>query len=533
MSDDSQPSPPAPPDAPADPTAPAATRASERRAVHLRRALDRRIAAVLESVTHGFIALDREWRVTYANPEAARLNGTTPAALIGRDHWHLWPESVGSTVEAEYRSVVARRTAAHFVHHYPGADVWHEIHAYPADEGGLAVLYLDITEERRADAERGRLAAALAARERELAAVLDNATDVVARFDPEHRFAYANPAVEAAFGIPQAALAGRTHAELPVPPAFAARWDAALDRVFGSGAGEEMAFEYATPRGPRHFESRFIPEPGAAGDVASVLVFTRDVTERVQGARALAAALESAQVARDAAEAANASKTAFLATMSHELRTPLNAIRGYTDLLTLGMYGPVSDAQRATLGRISASERHLLGLITELLEYARIESGRAQYEFTDVALDEVLREAAALVEPQLRGKGLVFEDATADAAGVCVRADARKVRQILLNLLSNAAKFTPTGGRVALRAGGAGAGAAVVEVQDSGAGVPEDQLERIFEPFVQLGRTAGAATGAGLGLAISRELARAIGGDLAAESTPSAGATFRLTLPRS
>ncbi|CAA9300361.1 MAG: hypothetical protein AVDCRST_MAG11-761, partial [uncultured Gemmatimonadaceae bacterium] len=519
---------PAASDARADQADAAATRASERRAVHLRRALDRRIAAVLESVTHAFIALDRDWRVTYANPEAARLNGTTPDALIGRDHWLLWPESVGSAVEAEYRAVVARRAAAHFIHHYPGADVWHEIHAYPADEGGIAVLYRDITEERRADAERARLAAALAARDRELAAVLDNATDVVARFDPAHRFAYANPAVEGAFGIPPAALAGRTHAEIPVPAAFAARWDAVLDRVFASGAGEEMAFEYATPRGFRHFESRFIPEPGATGDVvASVLVFTRDVTERVQGARALAAALESAQVARDAAEAANASKTAFLATMSHELRTPLNAIRGYTDLLALGMYGPVSEAQRATLGRISASERHLLGLITELLDYARIESGRAQYEFADVALDEVLREAAALVEPQLRGKGLVFEDATGDAAGVCVRADARKVRQILLNLLSNAAKFTPPGGRVALRSRCGGAGAAVVEVQDSGVGVPEDQLERIFEPFVQLGRTAGA-TGAGLGLAISRELARAMGGDLAAESTPGAGATFRL-----
>ena len=521
---------PEPDHAPREQAAVAASRASERRAVHLRRALDRRIAAVLESVTHGFIALDRHWRVTYANPEAARLNGTTPDSLIGRDHWVIWPESLGSAVEERYRAAVASQTAAHFIHHYAGADVWHEIHAYPADEGGLAVLYRDITEERRADAERVRLAAALAARERELAAVLDNATDIVARFDPEHRFAYANPAVEAALGIPPAQLVGRTHAELDVPPAFAARWSAVLDRVFASGAGEEMAFEYPTPRGDRHFESRFIAEPAAGGGVASALVFTRDVTERVLGGRALATALESAQVARAAAEAANASKTAFLATMSHELRTPLNAIRGYTDLLALEMYGPVTDAQRATLGRISASERHLLGLITELLDYARIESGRAQFEYTNVPLDAALREAAALVEPQLRGKGVGFEDATAAAAGLSARADPRKLRQILLNLLSNAVKFTPPGGRVTLYGGCRGEGTAVVEVRDSGAGVPPDQLERIFEPFVQLGRTPGA-TGAGLGLAISRELARAMGGDLTAESPPGAGATFRMTIP--
>ena len=523
--------PPATPDESAPPREESA-RASERRAVHLRRALDRRIAAVLESVTHAFIALDRGWRVTYANPEAARLNGTTTDALIGRDHWALWPETVGSVVERQYRDVIESREPAHFVHHYPAADVWHEIHAYPADEGGIAVLYRDITEERRADADRVRLAAALAARERELAAVLNNATDIVARFDPELRFTYANPAIEAALGRPAAALAGRAHCELPVPREFAAQWDGALRRVFAGDGGEEMAFEYPTPRGPRHFESRFIPELGTDGTVVTVLVFTRDVTERVQGERALGAALEGAQVARAAAEAANASKTAFLATMSHELRTPLNAIRGYADLLGLEMYGPITEAQRAALARIGASERHLLGLITELLDYARIESGRAQFEIADIALDVVLREAVALVEPQLRGKGLVFEDAAPAAAGVRVRADARKVRQILLNLLSNAAKFTPPGGRLALRCERDGDHVAI-EVSDSGVGIPPEQLERIFEPFVQLGRErAEPVTGAGLGLAISRELARGMGGDLTARSEPGEGATFRVTLPR-
>jgi PAS domain S-box-containing protein len=507
-----------------------ASRAAERRAVHLRRALDRRIAAVLESVTHAFLALDRDWRVTYANPEAARLNGTTPADLIGRNHWETWPETLGSEVERRYREVVATRTAGHFVHHYPLADVWHEIHVYPADEGGIAVLYRDITEERRAEAERAQLALALAARDRELASVLQNATDVVVRYDMALRFVYANPAIEAALGIAPTALLGKRHDETPVAPDVGARTDAVLRRVFETQEGEEMAFEYETPSGPRHFESRFVPERGASAEVASVLVFTRDVTERVHGARALSAALEAAEVARHVAESANASKSAFLATMSHELRTPLNAIRGYADLLGLGMYGPITDAQRAALERIGASERHLLGLITELLDYAKIESGRARYELTELPIAVALRDAAALVEPQLRGKGLVFEHARPPA--LTVRADARKLRQIILNLLSNAAKFTPQGGVVALRCC-AESERVVVEVADSGVGIPAEQLERIFEPFVQLGRGRGEGIGgAGLGLAISRELARGMGGDLTAASAPSGGAVFRLALPR-
>jgi signal transduction histidine kinase len=218
--------------------------------------------------------------------------------------------------------------------------------------------------------------------------------------------------------------------------------------------------------------------------------------------------------------------------MSHELRTPLNAIRGYAELLALGVYGGVTDAQRDALARITHSERHLLGLITEILDFARLETGRARYNLADVPLGEVLAEAHALVDPQLRGKGLAFARDGCACEGVVVRADAGKARQIVLNLLSNALKFTAAGGRVELRCR-AEPTMAVVEVVDSGAGIPAAELERVFEPFVQLARgRTNAVTGSGLGLAISRELARGMGGDLTAESTVGAGSLFRLTLPR-
>jgi PAS domain S-box-containing protein len=138
---------------------------------------------MLESVTHAILTLDAGWRVTYANREAARLNGTTPDALIGRDHWVLWPEALGSEVERRYRRVADEQVAEHFVHHYPLADAWHEIHAYPSGDGGVAILYRDISAERHASVERDRLATELQQRERELATLLEHATDVVVRLD--------------------------------------------------------------------------------------------------------------------------------------------------------------------------------------------------------------------------------------------------------------------------------------------------------------------------------------------------------------
>ncbi|HEU0012285.1 MAG TPA: ATP-binding protein [Longimicrobium sp.] len=231
-----------------------------------------------------------------------------------------------------------------------------------------------------------------------------------------------------------------------------------------------------------------------------------------------------------AAEEASRAKGQFLATMSHELRTPLNAIGGYTDLLEMGLRGPVTPEQRADLARIQASQRHLLGLINEVLNYSKLETGTVQYALEDVPVAEALASAAELVAPQAHAKGLALE-VRAAPPGLRVRADAEKLRQILANLLSNAVKFTDAGGRVTLGAE-ARPGAVHFAVADSGIGIPVDKLEAIFEPFVQVrSDLTRTAEGTGLGLAISRDLARAMGGDLCAESVEGRGSTFRLTLP--
>jgi PAS domain S-box-containing protein len=254
---------------------------------------------------------------------------------------------------------------------------------------------------------------------------------------------------------------------------------------------------------------------------------TRDLTERRNAEqRSLADARRLAE-----AESANAAKAEFLTAMSHELRTPLNAIGGYTELLSLGLGGPVTAEQSDYLERIRHSQQHLMGIISDLLNFSRIEAGHLTYDIAPVPLISAINRAIPLIEPQTETKGIVL---TADPTNSdCVAlADRAKVDQILLNLLSNAVKFTNSGGTIRIQCV-ANEKNVLMNVIDSGVGVPADKLEAIFEPFVQLGRSLSSAhEGTGLGLAISRDLARAMAGDLTVTSKPGVGSTFTLRLPR-
>jgi signal transduction histidine kinase len=241
--------------------------------------------------------------------------------------------------------------------------------------------------------------------------------------------------------------------------------------------------------------------------------------------------LRSERRAREDAEQANRAKSDFLAVMSHELRTPLNAIAGYADLIEIGVHGPTSEDQREALRRIKRSERHLLGVINGILNYARVEAGTVPYEIRSVSLRDLVLAATTLVEPQLRQRRLALEVSDCDTR-ILVRADPDKVNQIILNLLSNAMKFTAPGGRIGVQCT-ASPGLAWIRVSDTGEGIPPDKLDRIFEPFVQIdSRLTRTQEGVGLGLAISRDLARGMEGDLRAESTVGTGSTFTLSLPR-
>jgi len=244
----------------------------------------------------------------------------------------------------------------------------------------------------------------------------------------------------------------------------------------------------------------------------------------------LLGALRERRLADDA-ETANRAKTAFLRAMSHELRTPLNAIAGYIDLLDMGLHGPVTESQRADLARVRTNQQHLSALITEILNFARVGSGSVSYAVSDVNCRDALTRAIELIEPLIAQQGLVFDGASCDSS-IVARADPEKVTQILVNLLSNAIKFTPAGGHISAEC------AAVDDIvtltlSDTGLGIATDKLETIFEPFVQLKEgLADREGGIGLGLSISRDLARAMKGDLTVESTEAKGTRFTLSLPR-
>ncbi|HEU0052050.1 MAG TPA: response regulator, partial [Longimicrobium sp.] len=385
--------------------------------------------------------------------------------------------------------------------------------------------------------ERDRVAAATAAARDLLMRVLDQAPAAICVLrGPTHVFELANAFYRRITG--GRPLVGRAIAEA-IPEVGPQGFLELLDRVYRTGeayVGRALPLVYdragnGTPTGA-WFNFVYHPFIEPDGSISGVIAVATEVTDQVLARRESEAARREAEEARETAEAANRAKSQFLAVMSHELRTPLNAIAGHVQLLEMEIHGPVTAAQSDALGRIGRNQRHLLGLINDVLNLSRIETGRVEYEIEEFRLDEAVHALGAMIEPQLAAKGLVYE-VRLPTRPVRVRADREKLAQVLLNLLSNAVKFTPPGGRVSLEAEAPdGVPVAHVRVRDTGVGIPADKLQTIFEPFVQVrSDLTRTSEGAGLGLAISRDLSRGMGAELSAASVPGQGSIFTLALP--
>ncbi|MDB4906625.1 MAG: sensor protein [Gemmatimonadetes bacterium] len=390
----------------------------DRRAL-TRRALDQRVMAVIEGMSDAFIALGPDWRITYVNGEAARLNGVDADSLIGRNHWEQWPETVGSEVERQYQHVSRERVPVQFEHEYRYEHqvVWHDIRAYPADDGGLVVFYRDISPRRWLELERERF--------------------------------------------------------------------------------------------------------------ASELVATN--------ARALAA--------MRAAQEASLAKSRFLANTSHEIRTPLNAIIGYAELLEMGLAGSLAPQQQHYIHRVQATSRHLLSLINDVLDLSKIEAGAMHAASEPGNIADIVRSSLELVEPQANERTLRVTNGCPANARRTYIGDAERVRQVLVNLLSNAIRFTEPGGRLTVTCGYAEHAMedaivthdgpfVYVRVEDTGIGIADDEIAHIWDAFVQVDeKKTRKVGGSGLGLTISRHLARLMGGDVTVHSRAGVGSSFVLWLP--
>jgi PAS domain S-box-containing protein len=323
-----------------------------------------------------------------------------------------------------------------------------------------------------------------------------------------------------------------------------AEFERRLDRLTSSGRLDKWALAIETRDG------RLVPMEATASRAGkgSICWLFRDASVRLaseesmhalnrslnarvaQRTRELEVALEGEQSARKDAEAANRIKTELFARLSHEFRTPLHAVSGYLEILEQNIHGVLTADQRRDVARIHQAQEHLMTLVNMILDFAKLEGGSIELSMAEIPVEETLRSAEALVAPQFAKKAIVYTHHAGNTT-VNVFADREKVQQILLNLLANAMRFTPSGGAVDVdwRIEN---DALLVHVRDTGPGIPEDKAEQIFEPFVQL-RAPGSVPsgGTGLGLAISRDLAQAMGGDVRVTSAVGVGSVFTLLLP--
>ncbi|CAN5895691.1 hypothetical protein BH11GEM2_BH11GEM2_07630 [soil metagenome] len=532
----------------------------------------------LESIADPFVVLDADWRYRFVNAPAAAMMRRSPMSgvgngrFVGESVWELFPGIVGTEQDRQMRAVVELGVPQSFEAFNPVHGEWSLVHCYPLPDGGLAAQWRDITEARRAQEASQYLARAsdLLSRSLEYEVTIGElarlvvpdladwcAVEIADEQGKLHQLVVAH--VDEA----KVTFAREFNAQYPSDPAASA----GSYQVLRTGVPElypDLSDEMivASARSEEHLRlsrelairSALLVPLSAGGATYGVLTLVSSESGRrfgtadlelavelahraaiaVQNARLHASAVRAQQAAEHAqhvAENANRVKSQFLATMSHELRTPLNAIGGYVQLLLLGVKGPVSAEQEDYLARVTRSQKYLLSMIEDLLSFARIEAGHMELRLAAIEPGQLIEEVTAVVAPQVEDAGLALTRG-ACPDGVLMWADQERARQIVLNLITNAVKFTPAGGSIDIECEADPSHVRFL-VRDTGAGIPSDKQEAIFEAFVQLerdDRKGGAGTG--LGLAISREMARAMHGDLTVQSERGQGSTFILSLPR-
>lgn len=390
-------------------------------------------------------------------------------------------------------------------------------------------IFQDITESKRAED-------ALRDKEEQYRAIAESSSDYIMRYDRNFRHIFANQIAIKLTGLPVDQYIGKNHREMGYPDDLCELWEEHIQKVFDTGKPSKVEFAVETAQGMLYLDLVFSPEFSPNGSVNSVIGISRDVTDRKRAQDEilqLNATLEQ-HVEERTIELikANQAKDEFLAMMSHELRTPLNAVLGYSQVLMEGVHGPLSKKQADDIRTIKSSGEHLLGLINDVLDVSKIESGQFALNLENVDVDEVCKSSLVFISQLAEQKSIRVDYSSSWPVPVFV-ADAKRLKQILVNLLSNAVKFTPNNGTVKLEAqADIGAGTMRFSIMDNGIGISAENISKLFKPFVQLDSSLSRThQGTGLGLSLVNRLVELHGGRVEVQSEVGMGSCFTFVIP--
>jgi len=479
----------------------------------------------MESMSDGVVyAATDTLRLADCNTRFAQMLGYTREELQRLGVPDIHPPAEHAFVFEQFDRL--RRGDAHFVENIPvlrkdGSVFYADVAAHNVVLHGttyLAGFFRDVSARKQTED-------ALAAERARLHAILTTTVDGIITIDELGSIESFNPAAEKLFGYAASEVIGH-NVNLLMPEPYRNAHDGYLQNYRATGIQRIIGIGREVT-GQRKDGSIFPMDMGVSeirlGDTCLFTAIVHDITRR----KATEADLIRA---KERAEKASLAKSEFLSSMSHELRTPLNAILGFAQLLESDPQ-PMTAEQRDNLQYISKSGYILLGLVNEVLDLARIEAGRLVLSIEPVLVDEVVDTVASMIGPLLKTDDLTLVMDGCGSSGHVVAVDHVRFKQVMLNLLTNAAKYNRRGGRITLRSFSSGGGMTRVEVQDTGIGIPYDKQSHLFESFERLGRGNGSIPGSGIGLVITRRLTEMMQGRVGFSSEPDVGSTFWVEFP--
>jgi PAS domain S-box-containing protein len=471
------------------------------------------LRVILESITDAFVAVGRDWRITYVNQQAEELLSRNPGDLIGQVLWEAYPGLIGGPFEQAYRQAAAGSSNS-LTAFYPDHNRWYEAHAYPSADG-ITIYFRDVTARKRSEEQIARLSMESERQRRLYEAALSNTADFNYTFDLQGRFTFANAALLSLWNKTLGEAVGKNFLELGYPPELAERMQQQIQQVIETRQILRDETPFASDSGTRTYEYIFVPVIGADGSVEAAAGSTRDITDR--------------KILEETLREADRRKDEFLALLAHELRNPLAPLRNGLQIMRLAQGNETAVARARDM--MERQLEHMVRLIDDLLDISRISRNKMELRKSRILLADVVSVALETALPAIDA-GSHELIVSLPPTPVHLEADLTRLSQVFGNLLSNSAKYTQAGGKIWLTAERCGE-EVVVRVRDNGIGIPEESLASIFDMFSQVDRSIErSAGGLGIGLALVKGLTEMHGGSVSVESGgPGAGTTFTVRLP--